>query len=357
MNIVHFGLPGTFEIETILNVIMGKTKKNRFMPKEEKDKIIRASLGLTETEIFNAYMKSMVSNDGKIIYSEILDEKKQIIKKDGTLEYQEADVTIGDIGGLKNLTDWIKKRKIAYNEDIRKQYNLSLPKGVLMTGIQGCGKSYTAKAIAQFLEVPLIRLDIGALMNKWVGQSEENIRKAITLAESISPCVLFIDEIDKVIPDPTSGGSHEVTKRILSTLLTWLQDKTSPVFVVATANNIHHLPPELMRKGRFDEIFFIDLPKDYERKEIFKIHLRKKGYEPENFDLARLVEKTEGFSGSEIEVLINEGIFQSAYERSKLNDKHLFDEIEKTSPLSVTMADKLKQIQDWADKNNVRPAS
>lgn len=357
MTMVRFALPGKVEIENILDLMKNKTKKHGIVPNNSKEKIIRASLGLTENEIFNSYIKSVASNGGKIDYRNILEEKKQIIRKDGTLEYDETDVSINDIGGLKNLTDWIKKRKIAFDEKVRKEYNLSLPKGILMTGVQGCGKSYTAKAIAQFLEVPFIRLDIGALMNRWLGQSEENIRKAISIAESISPCVLFIDEIDKVIPDPLSRESHEVTKRLLSTLLTWLQEKKSPVFVVATANNIHHLPPELMRKGRFDEIFFIDLPKDYERKEIFKIHLRKKGYEPDKFDLEKLVTYTDGYSGSEIEVLINEGIFQSAYEKTTLNTNHLLNEMKKTNPLSVTMGDKLKQIQEWAKKNNIRPAT
>jgi SpoVK/Ycf46/Vps4 family AAA+-type ATPase len=357
MTIVRFSLPGKLEIENIINRMINKTKKYKIVTSDQKEKIIQASLGLTETEIFNSFLKSMVSNGGKIVYKDIFKEKKQIINKDGTLQYEETNVSIKDIGGLKYLTDWIKKRKIAFDVEIRKQYNLSLPKGILMTGIQGCGKSYTAKAIAKFLEVPFIRLDIGAIMNKWLGQSEENMRKAISIAESISPCVLFIDEIDKAIPDPANRETHEVTQRLLSTLLTWLQEKESPVFVVATANNIHHLPPELMRKGRFDEIFFIDLPKDFERKEIFKIHLTKKQYDPNNFDLEKMVAQTNGYSGSEIEALINEGIFQAAYEKSKVTTKHLLNEIKKTNPLSVTMGDKIKQIQEWAKKNNIRPAS
>ncbi|PJW18887.1 AAA family ATPase [Geobacillus sp. WSUCF-018B] len=357
MHVIRFGLPGRKEIEEMIDVITKKTTEQRKMSKEEKERIINASLGLTETEIFNAYIKSMLKNKGKIDPKTVANEKRQIVEKEGVLEYYEPDVSISEIGGLKPLIDWIQKRKIAYNEEIRKKYGLNLPKGLLMTGIQGCGKSYTAKAIANFLEVPMLRLDIGALMNKWLGQSEENIRKAIQLAENIAPCVLFIDEIDKAIPDPTSSNTHEVSKRILSTLLTWLQEKKSPVFVVATANNIENLPPEFMRKGRFDEIFFVDLPKKQERKEIFAIHLKKKGYDPRKFDLDLLTEKTEGFSGSEIEALINEGIFQAAYDQKSLEMTYLLKEIEQTSPLSQTMGDRLKQIQEWAIQNKLRRAN
>jgi hypothetical protein len=357
IHVVRFGLPGRNEIAEMIDIIMKKTNSHDQMDREEKERLINASLGLTETEIFNAYIKSMLRNNGKIEPKTVASEKRQIVEKQGLLEYHEPDVSLHEIGGLKPLIDWVKKRKIAYNEEIRKKYGLNLPKGLLMTGVQGCGKSYMAKAIANFLEFPMLRLDIGALMNKWLGESEENMRKAIQLVENISPCVLFIDEIDKVIPDPTSTNTHEVSKRILSTLLTWMQEKKYPVFVVATANNIEHLPPEIMRKGRFDEIFFIDLPEKQERKEIFAIHLKKKGYQPEKFDLDLLAEKTEGFSGSEIEAVINESIFQAAYDQRTLEMSYLLKEIGQTSPLSQTMGEKLKHIQEWARKNKLRRAN
>lgn len=354
MSVVHFGLPGRKEIERMLDTIIQTSKENRKLSKDERDKIIESSIGLTETEIFNAYSKSMVMHDNKIIAKVISSEKSQIIKKDGLLEFYEPKTGLNDVGGLKNLIHWVRKRKMAFDEEIREKRRLELPKGLLITGIQGCGKSYSAKAIANFLELPLIRLDIGAMMGKWVGESEENIRRAIKLAESIAPCVLWMEEIDKAIPNISSGNTHEVSKRVVSTLLTWLQEKEKPVFVVATANNIEQLPPELMRKGRFDEIFFADLPNTEERVEIFKIHLGKRGFDPEDFDLNEAAASTEGFSGSEIEVLINEANFEAAYQNEEMQTVHLIQEAKNTNPLSKTMAEKINAIRKWAKDHNVR---
>jgi len=357
VSVVDFGLPGKEEIRALFNEFTKTSSENRFLSEEEKNKIVNACLGLTETEIFNVCSKSMVLNRGKVNYKDINSEKSQIIKKDGTLEFFEPAIGLSDVGGLKNLLGWVKKRKLAYNEEIREKHNLEMPKGLLMTGIQGCGKSHSVKAISNYLEVPLIRMDVGTLMGKWLGESEGNIRRAIRLAENVAPCVLWIDEIDKGIPDPSSSNSHETTKRVFSTLLTWLQEKTSAVFVVATANNINHLPPELMRKGRFDEIFFIDLPTEEERIEILKIHLNKKGFDPAHFSVIDIAKATEGFSGAELQVLIGESMFEAVYQNQSLNSKHLLNEVSKTSPLSVTMKEKIDGIREWATKNNIRPAS
>jgi len=357
-NIIHFGLPGKEEILEILEAVIGnKRSVYADLTAAELEKIVNSAIGLTETEIFNAFAKSMHRYHGKIDYQEVTREKIQIIKKDSLLEYHEPAFGLDEVGGLKHLINWVKKRKIAYNEELRLKYHLELPKGLLMTGVQGCGKSHSVKAISHFLEMPLIRMDVGALMNKWVGESEENVRKAIKLAESVAPAILWIDEIDKAIPDPRSGNTHEVTQRMLSTLLTWLQEKTSPVFVIATANNIDHLPPELMRKGRFDEIFFIDLPKFEERREILAIHLKRKHQNPDSFDLDLIARCCEGFSGAEIQVLINESIFEAAFRGERLHTNHLLEEIRKTTPLSVTMKDKIEAIRNWAKTHNVRPAS
>lgn len=357
VSVVDFGLPGKEEIRDLFDKFTRKSKENKFLSVEEKNKIVSACIGLTETEIFNACSKSMVLNEGKVNYKEIISEKSQIIKKDGTLEFFEPAIGLSEVGGLKNLTDWVKKRKLAYDEEVRVRHNLEMPKGLLMTGIQGCGKSHSVKAISNYLEVPLIRMDVGTLMGKWLGESEGNIRRAIRLAENIAPCVLWIDEIDKGIPDPTSGNTHETSKRVFSTLLTWLQEKTSAVFVVATANNIHHLPPELMRKGRFDEIFFIDLPTFQERKEIFEIHLKKKGHDPALFDVHALAKEAEGYSGAEIQVLIGESMFEAVFQNEELKTSHLIQEISNTKPLSVTMKDKVNSIRTWAQEHNIRPAS
>lgn len=357
MSVVHFGYPGKEEIRSMLEIIIGKSEENKMLTEKEKEKIVEASIGLTETEIFNAYTKSMIINSGKIDSKAITQEKKQIIQKSGLMEYYEPKTGLGEVGGMKNLIEWVKKRKVAFQDEVRVKRKLEYPKGLLMTGIQGCGKSHSVKAISNYLEMPLIRLDVGAMMNKWVGESEKNLRDAINLAENISPCVLWVDEIDKAIPSATSDNSHEVTKRLLSTLLTWLQEKEKPVFVVATANNIHHLPPELMRKGRFDELFFIDLPKSEERIEILKIHLKKRGFDIDSIDLLTISQATEGFSGSELEVLINEANFQSAYDGEMISTDYLLREVRKTNPLSVTMKDKIEEIQNWAKSRNIRCAN
>ena len=353
---MYFGLPGREEIGSILDEIIEDSSLNNKLTKDEKEDIINASLGLTETEILNACAYSMIENGGKIQAHTITKQKKQIIEKNGLLEYQEPNINLEDVGGLNELLSWVKKRKIAYNEKVRKKYHLDYPKGLLMTGVQGCGKSFTAKAISSFLGVPFLKLDMGTMMNKWVGQSESNIRKALSLAEGIAPCVLFIDEIEKGISDPSSGNSHEVSNRILSTLLNWLQEKTSPVFVIATSNNIDLLPPELLRKGRFDEIFFIDLPDHQGKKDIFELKLSKKEQNLKKFDLDLLAEACDGFSGSEIESVVNEAMFEAAYLNIDLTTNLLLKEIKRTNPLSKTMADKVNKIRDWAKKHSIRMA-
>lgn len=356
VNLVYFGLPGRKEVGKILDEISKESSKSNQLSREEREDIISASLGLTETEIMNAYAYSMIENGGKIDAKTITKQKKQIIEKNGLLEYEEPNFNLDDVGGLKELLEWVRKRKIAYDEKIREKYQLDYPKGLLMTGVQGCGKSFTAKAISSFLGVPFLKLDIGTMMNKWVGESESNIRKALKLAEGIAPCVLFMDEIEKGIADPSSGDSHEVSNRILSTLLTWLQEKTSPVFVIATSNNIDKLPPEFMRKGRFDEIFFIDLPDHESKKDILALKLKKKGQNPNRFDLDRIARACDGFSGSEIESAVNEALFEAAYLNTKLTEDLLLKEIERTNPLSKTMADKVNKIREWAEKHGIRKA-
>ncbi len=356
VNLVYFGLPGRKEVSKILNEASQDTSFSKRLSKDEQEEVINASLGLTETEILNAYAYSIIENGGKIDAKTITKKKKQIIEKNGLLEYQEPNLNLDDVGGLTDLLTWVKKRKIAYNESVREEYHLDYPKGLLMTGVQGCGKSFTAKAISSFLGVPFLKLDMGTMMNKWLGESESNIRKALSLAEGIAPCVLFIDEIEKGISDPSRGRSHEVSNRILSTLLNWLQEKTSPVFVIATSNNIDLLPPELLRKGRFDEIFFIDLPDHKSKKDIFELKLRKKGQNPKKFDLDALAKACDGFSGSEIESVVNEGMFEAAYLSTKLTTDLLLKEIERTNPLSKTMADKVNKIREWAKKQGIRTA-
>lgn len=356
VNLVYFGMPGTKEINEIVDTVAAKN--NEVLTKEKKDQIVQSSIGLTEPELTNALFKSIVSDDeGVINPKKLVKLKEQIIKKGGLIEYIHPKIDLSDVGGLHNLMDWVKKRKIAFNETVRVERNLPYPKGFLLTGVQGCGKSHSVKAIASYLGMPLLKLDMGALMGKYVGQSEENARKAIHLAQSIAPAVLWIDEIEKGFPDPRNGNTHEVSNRLLSFFLTWLQEKDTPVFVVATANNIDKLPPELLRKGRFSELFFVDLPNRDEREQIFNIHLNKKKIKHKELNISYLTEKTEGYSGAEIEEIINEANFQSAFDGRLVDDEYLIQEIERTTPISVLRKDAIKNIKDWATKNKVRPAN
>lgn len=352
--LVKHELPDYFDIEKELNNFL--EEENIILEDEEKAKVINASLGLNMIEIKNNFKKNVVV-DKEINPKFLVTEKQEVIQKDGLLKYIKAEVKTEDVGGLKNLISWVEKRSLIFDDNLREKYNISVPKGMLITGVPGTGKSYSAKMIASYLKMPLIGLDIGGLMSMWVGESEENLNKALNIVEMIAPCVLWIDEFDKAIPDLSSNQSHETTKRMMSTLLTWLQEKKEKVFVVATANNIHHLPPEIMRKGRFDEIFFVDLPKDKEREEILAIHLKRKGLKLEKFDLKSLSEKTEGFSGSEIESAINEGCVLAAFENTDVSTKHILEEIEKTNPLSKTMEDEIKLIQEWAETFQIRQAN
>ena len=242
-----------------------------------------------------------------------------------------------------------------------RDFGLQEPKGLLLLGVPGCGKSLTAKSIASFWNMPLLRLDIGKVYQGLVGSSEDNIRKAIATAEAVAPCVLWVDEIEKGLSGVQSSSSTDggVTSRIFSTILTWMQEKTSPVFVVATANNINLLPPELLRKGRFDEIFFVDLPTAQERENIFSIHLQKKDQDPSKFPMELLRKKTDGFNGAEIEECIKEAMF-AAYvqnpENPKLEAAHIIESIEKTVPLSTTMKEQIANLRGWA-KTRAKNAS
>lgn len=350
-NVVRFGKPGVREIKPIVEKIVKINELN--VTKEEIKKTVTSCLGLTEQEIINAINLSIVKT-GTLNAETVNNMKKELIRKNGLVEFVEHNVKIEDVGGMSNLIEWLKRRSLAFDEELRKKRSLSHPKGILLTGVQGCGKSYISKAISSLYEMPLVRFDIGQLMDKWVGSSEENVRKAIETVESLAPVVLWIDEIEKAITSGPDG--HEVSKRILGFLLTWLQEKESQVFVVATANNMELLPPELLRKGRLDELFFVDLPDAPERKQILNIHLGKRNIDASNIDIDKVVEMTEGYSGAELEALVNEANFQSAYENSEVKTEHLINEIKRTSPLSVIMKDKINFIRDWAKAHSIRPA-
>ena len=228
--------------------------------------------------------------------NEVFAEKQQIIRKSGLLEYYAASEDFANVGGLAVLKDWLNKRAMAFTDEAR-AFGLPAPKGILLLGVQGCGKSLCAKAVSRLWQLPLLRFDMGRMFGSLVGSSEENVRRAIAVAESVAPAILWVDEIDKAFAGSQGSGATDggTTARVFGTFLTWLSEKTAPVFVVATANDISQLPPELLRKGRLDEIFFVDLPSEEERAEIFRIHLAKRGRDPEHFDLPALVDSQQGF--------------------------------------------------------------
>jgi SpoVK/Ycf46/Vps4 family AAA+-type ATPase len=326
---------------------------------EEEKRLAKAALGLTLHEAENAFARAMVE-DGRLDISDvdvILEEKRQTIRKSGILEFINSDLKIDDVGGLQNLKRWLIKRNKSWL-DSAARYNLPAPKGVLITGVPGCGKSLVAKAISAMWQVPLLRLDVGKIFSGIVGSSEENMRRAIQTAEAIAPCVLWIDEVEKGFGGISgSSGDSGTTTRVFGTFLTWLQEKTKAVFVVATANNISALPPELMRKGRFDEIFFVDLPTHNERSEILKLHLARRLLHPkvtgdfivDDATLKQMAHSTEGFVGAELEQVVISGLFEAFYEDRSIQMKDFERAISLTVPLSVTQSEEIQRLREWAN--------
>lgn len=351
--------------EEIKAVIHSFVKENLNQQVEEGlvEEFALAFKGLTEFEIFNLLALSY-ADDGELTRKDlrlIFDQKQQMIKKAGILEMIPLKETIDDIGGLENLKAWfIKKAKVYKNMNNAKKYGVDMPKGVLIAGVPGCGKSLNAKAAANLFEVPLLRLDMGRLMGKYVGESEGNLRSAIALAEAISPCVLWIDELEKAFAGiGGSGGGAEVTTRLFGNFLTWMQEKESPTFVVATANDITQLPPELLRKGRFDEIFYVGLPNKEEREKIFNIHIRKRRPQDlKNIRVTDLVSITEGFSGADIEGVVKDAI-ESAFAEDKVSIQtaDVIDSIKDTHSLSEIMKDALEKMTKEYESRKFKSAS
>ena len=351
VTVLNIPLPDRIDMERTLGMVERQCKIN--LSVEMRNRMVDAALGMTSMEADLAFCLAAVKDDlGDNAPYTVSSEKEQIIKKSGILDYFPKNESLKDVGGMEVLKDWLFKRQKAYEKKAR-DFGLQEPKGLLLLGVPGCGKSLTAKSIASFWSMPLLRLDIGKVFQGLVGSSEDNIRKAIATAEAVAPCVLWIDEIEKGLSGVQSSGSTDggVTSRIFSTILTWMQEKTSPVFVVATANNINLLPPELLRKGRFDEIFFVDLPTLKERKNIFSIHLKKKGQDPSLFPLETFGKKTKGFNGAEIEECIKEAMFAAYVDNSEkptLKASHIIDAISKTVPLSTTMKEQISYLRECA---------
>jgi ATP-dependent 26S proteasome regulatory subunit len=353
ITVVDYGLPLADELGRLLDEIIRQVSDRPDVDTDltplEREGILKAAQGLTAMEAENVFAKSLVEKRAFDI-DVILTEKEQIIRKSGILEYYPANEAFSSVGGLDLLKEWMDKRTTSFTDKAR-EFGLPEPKGVLLLGVQGCGKSLTAKAIGAQWKLPLLRLDIGKVFAGLVGASEENMRKAIRVAESVAPAVLWLDELEKGLSGTSSSGNTDggTTSRVFSTFLTWLQEKTVPVFVVSTANNVEALPPELLRKGRFDEIFFIDLPSKKERKEIFAIHLKKRKRDPKKFDLDAMADSTPGYSGAEIEQLVVEALFDAFDAGRDLKTEDLLKAARATVPLSMTMREKISYLRNWAD--------
>jgi AAA+ superfamily predicted ATPase len=315
------------------------------------DTIVRNLRGLTRRQAERIIIDT-VADDRRFDDNDInlvIASKRRMIQRGGLLEYIQIPLDLSEIGGMRRLKKWLSRRKDAFGSKAT-EFGLEAPRGVLMLGVQGAGKSLCAKAIATAWHQPLLRMDPGTLFNSYIGESERNLREALRQTEMMSPVVLWIDEIEKgfasAASQSTDGG---LSKRMFGTLLTWLQEREAPVFVVATANDIEALPPELLRKGRFDEIFFVDLPSPDVRKEIFTIHLKKRKRDPKKFDLEALAEASEGYSGSEIEQAVVSALHGAYADKADLNTERILSALRASPPLSVTLAEKVQCLRAWAE--------
>jgi SpoVK/Ycf46/Vps4 family AAA+-type ATPase len=390
ITVVSYPLPGTEELNKLLDVtlenaeistekrsapddIKSKIKdlKNRLCSDvlcNEKETIIDALKGLTIEEAENVLAKSIKSKHD-IDINIIIKEKEQIIKKSGILEFYPNIIGMDDIGGLENIKDWLMKRKISFTNDAR-EFGLKPPKGLFLTGVSGTGKSLLSKASARFLELPLLRLDVSKIFAKHVGESEQNAAMALRVADAVSPCVMWIDEVEKALSGINSSSEMDagVTARVFSQLLVWMQEHTTPVFLIVTCNNPSSIPMEFIR--RFDEVFFVDLPNPIEREAILKIHLNKIKRDPAKFDLQEHVIDTEGYSGAEIETIIMSALHNTYWDRTNnngnktkaidtidINDVYLHEAINNFIPLSKKRKEEIDKIREWGIKFAVSASS
>ena len=355
ITVLNYPLPVREDLNELLDKIIADVRQFKQvdidLDEPGRERLLQAALGLTLGEAENVFAKIIVKGErlsGEDV-PEVLAEKQQIIRKNGLLEYYAAAENFDHIGGLAVLKDWLSKRAVAFSSEAR-AFGLPPPKGILMLGVQGCGKSLCAKAVSNQWQLPLLRFDMGRMFGSFVGSSEENIRRAIAVAESVAPAILWVDEIDKAFAGTQASGATDggTTARVFGTFLTWLSEKTAPVFVVATANEISQLPPELLRKGRLDEIFFVDLPTRDERIEVFRIHLTKRGRQVAAFNLEALAEASGDFSGAEIEEAITSALYDAFSGRDEITTGHVLAAIAETVPLAKTMDEQIKHLRTWA---------
>ncbi len=337
----------------VMNTAREWAKMNGAMPRidvKAVQKLVDNLAGLPLHDV-KRLTRQVIFNDGALTEDDLkpmLAAKYQLLNRGGTLSFEADTARFAEVGGMRNLRRWILQRKAAFDGSAP---NLDAPKGVLLLGVQGCGKSLAARAAAGVLGVPLVRLDFGALFSKWHGESEKNLRESLTSAEALAPCVLWLDEIEKALSTGDNDGG--TSRRVLGAFLTWLAEQRARVFIVATANDITALPPELVRKGRFDEIFFVDLPTPAARAEIFGIHCKKRGITLSDADVQALAARSEGFSGAEIEQAVVSALYAAHAGQQGVNVRFIAAELEATRPLSVVMAEKIAELRDWAAERTV----
>ena len=355
----HFELsmPGKEELEKLIRDTANewaKQNKGKKVHTNRKtlDAMIQNLSGLTVRDA-RRLIHNAIFHDGALTQDDlpkVMQAKYDLLNNEGVLAFEYETASFAEVGGLSKLSEWLTQRHGVFHGDVKNK-GLDTPKGTLLLGVQGCGKSLAAKAVAGIWNVPLLRLDFGSLYNKFHGESERNLRESLNTANIMAPCVLWMDEIEKGIAVGDNDGG--TSRRMLGTLLTWMAEKKSPVFIVATANDIERLPPELIRKGRFDEIFFVDLPKPAARRDIFRIHLEKRELDAKDYDLDLLVSASDGFSGAEIEQVIVSALYSAHALDERLQTSHLLHEIKTTRPLSVVMAEKIDDLRQWASDRTV----
>jgi AAA+ superfamily predicted ATPase len=357
ITILEFPLPNAAEIRSEITKLLQATQQNLATP--ALDDLVRASQGLSLDRVRRVLGRAIAEHQSiePADVESILEEKRQTIRQTQILDFYPTSAQMEDIGGLDNLKEWLVRRGGSFSDKAR-QYGLPHPRGLLLVGIQGTGKSLTAKAIAHHWHLPLLRLDVGRLFAGLVGESESRTRQMIQLAEALSPCILWIDEIDKAFGGLDSKGDAGTTSRVFSTVVTWLAEKTSAVFVVATANNVQSLPPEILRKGRFDEIFFVGLPSQTERRSIFAVHLQKvRAQNLRDFDLDRLATETPSFSGAEIEQILVEAMHIGFSQNRDFTTNDILEAASQTIPLAITAQEQINSLQEWANSGRARLAS
>ncbi len=350
----ELSLPGEEELRqvvaTVVRSLRERTSAKVELSRADLDRLVRSLVGMTTHQARQLVARAIL-RDGRLTAAdvpEIMREKARLIGRDGLLEYLPPEDNDFEIGGFGRLKTWLERARVGFSPEAA-ALNLAPPRGILLAGVQGCGKSLAAKTIASLWQLPLVKLDAGRLYDKYIGESEKNLRNVLAAAEGMAPVVLWIDEIEKGFA--TMGSAERdggVSQRIFATLLTWLQEKKQEVFVVATANDVFKLPPELMRKGRFDEIFFVDLPDEEERAAIFEIHLRKRRQDPAGFEMARLVAQSAGLSGAEIEQAVIAGLYRALHAKRPLDTGKILAELAETVPLSVTRREDIERLRALA---------